>query len=338
MKAKRADVERALARGVGEVRLFLFHGPDTAGSNDLAARTIAGLKAERVALRPAALKDDPSLLAAEAAAFSLFGGNRAILVEGAGDDIVESVERLLDGTVHVNSVILIGSALRKGSKLLGLAESSPLALACTSYVPEGRDAYRLVSAIGTGLGLAIPNDVARRVAEAVGGDRAVIARELEKFALYLDAAPDRNVALGHDVVDALLAGGDEQNVSRISEAVLEGDLATLDEELGRAGPGHEVTTAWALSQRVITLTRLRFEVDGGNSVSAVIAAMGKSLFYKDRPSLERQLHCWTSARLASALRRLLTAERAHKSTGGLGAEAVGAALYALCGTASGTRQ
>ena len=89
MKANRSQIERALARPA-DTRLFLLHGPDESGSRGLARALAAamGADAERIDLTGAELKADPARLADEAAAISMFGGARWILVEQAGDDCV----------------------------------------------------------------------------------------------------------------------------------------------------------------------------------------------------------------------------------------------------------
>ena len=139
MKAKPADFQRAMARP-GETRLFLLHGPDEAGSRALVGRLGAamGAGAERVDLKGADLKDDPARLADEAAAISMFGDARWILVEQAGDESVAAVEALLAAPVTESAVIAIGGALRKTSALLKHAESHRAALTYPSSVPEGQ--------------------------------------------------------------------------------------------------------------------------------------------------------------------------------------------------------
>ena len=88
MKAKPPEVQRALAKPA-ETRLFLFYGPDESGSRAWIKRLgeAMGADAERVDLRGAELKEDPARLADEAAAISMFGDARWVLVEQAGDEI-----------------------------------------------------------------------------------------------------------------------------------------------------------------------------------------------------------------------------------------------------------
>lgn len=340
VKAGRGDIDRALA-APGKIRLFLLHGPDIAGSNALAARLTAALgpDVERVALAPASLKADPALLADEAASFSLFGGKRLIFVDSGGDELLDAVAALLDAPAGGNPVVIVTGALKKTSKLLALVEVSPHALANASYLPEGRDADRLAVEIGRAAGLAIPPDVARRLAESSGGDRALLASEIDKFALFLDADPERPATLEPEVVAALSADAEEGDLSRVVDAVLDGDMSALSRELTQlAGSGSEdVVLLRALSRRLLLLAKHRADVDAGSSVDSVMASAGKSMFYKDRPAVARQLGRWTADRLATAIERTIAAERNMKSTGSLGADAVHETLFGIAQAATRRR-
>lgn len=341
MKVRSDDVARAFASGAVKSRLYLFHGADAAGSAALAAglgRTL-GPDAERVALAPAMLKADPALLADEAASLSLFGTRRWVLVEGGGDELLDAVGALLATPASGNPVGIVAGALKKTSKLLALVENSPLATACASYIPEGRDAERMVVELGRTAGLAIAPELARRLASASGNDRALIAQEIDKFATYLDAAPDRSTPLDDATVDLLSAGNADGDLSRVVDAVLDGDTRALDQQLTRltAGGTDGMAALRALGRRILLLGRLRADVEGGSSVDAVLASAGRALYPREKASVSHQLGRWTATRLATALGRVAQAERDFKSAGSLGADAIAEPLFAIARAASPRR-
>ena len=102
-----------------------------------------GASAERIDLTGSDLKNDPARLADEAAAISLFGGARHILVEGAGDESAAAAEALLQAPTAGNPVVLLSGALKPASKLLKLATAAEQAIGFASYVPDARDAGKL---------------------------------------------------------------------------------------------------------------------------------------------------------------------------------------------------
>lgn len=341
MKASKPQIERALKSPGPDHRFFLLYGPDEAGSRALGKMLAAGMgaDAERIDLAGSELKADPARLADEAASISLFGGSRYIWVEPAGDEATDAVQALLDVPSAGNPVVILAGALKATSKLLKLSLAAPSALAFASYVPDGRDADKLVLEMARDYGLGLRPDVARRVAEAAGGNRGIVAQELAKFAAFADAAPERPQQIDHDAIDAIGAASEEGDLSRLVDSVGGGDLDALEAELVRlASEGIDgIVLIRAVLRRMTLLAKLRAEVEKGNSVDTVMASHGKSLFWKDKQPVAQHLSRWRSEMIAKAIGRLLEAERQVKASGGLGAVAVNEELFAICRQAARLR-
>ncbi len=340
MIVKAPQLAGALAKAA-ETRLFLFYGPDEAGSRALAAKVAAavGEGAERIDLAPNDLKNDPARLADEAAAISMFGGPRYILVERAGDEIIAAAEALLSAEVAGNPVVVLAGDLKKSSKLLKAVADAPSAIAFASYVPEAGKADQLVLEKAPVYGLILSRDVARRVADGCGGNRAVIDQELGKYALFLDSSPEARKALEHETIDAVGAGADEGDLSRLVDSVASGDGAGLEAELIRLrSEGVEgISLVRAMLRRMSLLAKLRAEVEQGNSPSAVMTSSGKSLFWKEKDQIAGQLAKWRSDLVGKAISRLVEAERQVKAPGGLGPIAVDEELFTICRQAARLR-
>ena len=331
MILKRPQMERALDRPDPAVRMFLLYGPDEAGSRDLAARlgtAMAG--AERIDLTGAGLKVDPARLSDEAMAMSLFGDRRYIRVEPAGDDAMPAIEALMEAPAAGNPVVVVAGALRKDARLVKLATTRIDVLGCISYAPDGAEADRIAQAMATAHGLRMAPDIAQRLAAASGGDRALLAREIEKFALYLDAAPDRPATLDAAAFDALSADAEEGDVGALVNATFDGDLAALDAALTRMDAAADaILILRALVRRVLLLSGLRAEVAGGNSLDRAMAGAGKAIYFKDRGIIAGQVKRWTPQAIARAAERLAEAERDAKSSRSAGAAGLGELLFAI---------
>jgi DNA polymerase-3 subunit delta len=341
VKANRPQLERAL-KSPAETRFFLFHGPDDSGSRALveALAGAAGSGAERIDLAGSDLRQDPARLADEAASISLFGGARYIVVEPAGDEVVPALEALIESPRAGNPVALVAGALKPGSKLLKLALAEPSALAFASYVPEGRDADRLVADMARAEGLIVRPDLARRLGESCAGNRALIGQELKKLALYADASPEAPRPLDHDALDAVGAASEEGDLSRLVDSVGSGNSALLQAELLRLrSEGIEgIPLIRAVLRRMMLLTRLRAEVEAGNAVGAVMASpAAKSIFWKEKDAVAGQLGRWRADLLARTVSRLVEAERQIKASGGLGPLAADEELFAICRQAARLR-
>ena len=334
MKANLRQIEQALDRADPAIRFYLLHGPDESASRALARRIAKplGTDAEKVELAGGTLKADPALLADEAAAIALFGGPRYILIDPAGDEILDAVDALLALPQAGNPVIAVAGTLRKDAKLLKLATASDAAMAFASYAPEGRDADRLAITLGRDHGLSLTPDVARRLAAAAGNDRAVLDQELAKFAAYLDTGDDRPRELGHDALDALGADSEEGDLGKLVDAALSGDIAAADAELARLlSIGTDAIPIVRTFQRqLLLLAQLRGEVAEGQSIDAVMAGpAGRAIFWKDKDRMARLIARWSPQAIATALGRMAQAGRLVMRSGGPGAIAVETEILAL---------
>jgi DNA polymerase-3 subunit delta len=338
VKASKQSIGRAVDQPSRELRLFLFYGPDEAQSRGLAERLLQALGAEKFVLASGSVKSDPAALADEASAMSLFGGKRAIWVEPAGEEIAAGVETLLAGGESESPVIAIGGALRKTSALLKLAESSPRALAYASYVPEGADAERMVIDVGRRFGLKIAGPLASRIADACSNDQAIVAQELQKLALYIDASPQSPRELDHDAVDAVGAEMEGSDLPRLADLALAGEIHELADELARLpGAAEGIPVVRALHRRLLMLAPARARIERGEQSDAVMAALGKSLFWRDKELFGKLLRLWDAKGLARVAERAGRLERDLLFSPAPDQEALGEELLSIARAARGRR-
>ena len=274
MKANANQIRAALDAPRADIRLYLLHGPDESGAAELAQRLARamGPEAERIDIESSALRSDPGRLADEAASISLFGGARHIRVNGAGEETLEALSLLLDADQAGNPVVVVAPGVKTSGKIVKLAQSSPRALVFGCYVPDGADADRMVAQIARDHGLRTTGDTARRLASASGGDRAIVAREIEKLALYLDAGPDKPGEIDDAALDAVGADLGEAEMGRAIAAAVAGQVAAIGPELARLADAgvSPIPLLRGLVRRLITIAELRAEVDTGASIDAVM--------------------------------------------------------------------
>jgi DNA polymerase-3 subunit delta len=277
------------------------------------------------------VKANPAVLVDEAAALSLFGERRLIWIEPAGNDIVEGVEALLGAEAVESVVVAIAGSLTKASPLLKLAESSPRAIAFTAYLPEGEDAVRLVADLGRRVGLKINPSVAGRIADACGNDQAIIAQELEKLALYVGASPNSPRELEDDAIDAVGADSSEGDFLRLADLALLGEVSEIAQEVARmpAGGSEAIPAIRSLQRRLLMLAPARARIERGERPDAVMASLGKSLFWKDKGRIQAMLKLWSASDLAKIAERAGALERNLMFTAVPAREALGEELLAI---------
>lgn len=320
MKASASQLRAALDSVSPAVRLYLLHGPDEAGARDWAQRLARamGPDAERIDIDGASLRSDPGRLATEAASLSLFGGARHIRVTGIGEEAHEAIALLLDADRAGNPVIAIAPALKATGKLVKLVLSAPAAMSFACYAPDAAEADRLAAAIASEHGLRTTGQTARRLVTASGGDRAILTREIEKLALYLDAAPDRPAMLEDEAIDAIGADLGEAEMARAIDAAIGGDAATLGVELARLGDAgvSPIPMLRALVRRLMTLAELANEVERGAAINEVIER--HRIFFREKATTARALRHWSAVRISIAIDRLRQAERAMMGSASAG--------------------
>ena len=341
MKANAGQIERALDNPPGDIRLYLLYGPDESTSHAQAARLARamGSTAQRIDLSGATLKEDPSRLADEAAAISLFGDKQYIRLTSFGEEALPAITALLEASQCGNPVVAIGGALKASSGVLKLVLAEKGAMACANYALEGEKADALAMALAREQGLRLTQDAARGVVSAAGNDRAIMAREIEKLALYMDAAPDRPKEAGVSELDAIGAGEGEGELARLVDAVMDGQPSKLAAELAMLGEdGLEgIPLLRAVARRVQLLGSMSAKVANGEQAAAVAESAIRSLFWKEKIPAQRQFRRWTPERLATAADRLLAAERAIKGVASAGTILADAEFVAIARVAQKLR-
>jgi DNA polymerase-3 subunit delta len=330
VKLAKGTIGRAVDQPNAEIRFYLFYGPDEAQSRALAERLLGALGASKFIVAGAAVKSDPAVLTDEAAALSLFGGKRAIWIEPAGDEIVAGVEGLLQADNVESPVIAIAGALRKTSALLKIAEPSPKVVAFAAYIPEGADAERMVIDVGRRFGLKIAPPLAARIADSAANDQAIVAQELQKLALYIDASPQAPKELDHDALDAVGADLSESDAPRLADLALSGELGGLADELAQLPQAAEaIPVVRALQRRLLMLAPARARIERGETSTDVMMSMGRALFFKEKALVGKLLTLWDAKRLATVAERTGRLERELMFSDAPPREALGEELIAI---------
>lgn len=325
MKAEKpAELGRLTSLPSG-TRLFLLAGPDESTCAALGDQLVAlaGGDADRIDLSNDDLKRDPARLATEAASMSLFAGARIIRlnIAGAGDDCIDAITALFDADAAPNTVVAVAPALTKKAKLMKLAEDAPMARVAVCYQPDARELAAIAVAAARAEGLQLGSSEAAQLVDLVAGDQKLLVREIEKLALYRDAAPDRQRAVAADDIAALGAAVHEEDISACVNVTLAGqvgELPALFATIDAVGVA-EIRLIRALATRVMLLARLRAEVDNGQHPKTLVEDRRTGIFWKEKDAVARQLRLWDSIRLARLMTRLLAVERGLKAPGTIGA-------------------
>lgn len=308
MKARPEQIEAAARSGDFARPVFLLFGPDEAASAAQADALVKamGEGAERVVLIGSDLRSDPARLADEASSLSLFGDRRIIRVDVNGDEGLAAVENLLALETCENPVVIVGTGMTDKGRIAKAVTAAKNALACMNYQPSARDMAMLVRRMADGAGIELAPDMVEAVAAGSGFDRRLAQGEIDKLALYLDAAPERRQQVKPEVFAALSAASDDADMGPVVNAVLSGDRAAIAHELQRIDELalSEVGLVLALQRRVMLLASLAPRVTGPGGASRLVDNE-RRIHFSEKPAVARQLERWNAAMLGHLNARLI---------------------------------
>lgn len=320
MKVEPRDAERLIAAPPADARLYLFYGPDEGQARDLAQRLEARFGLDRLDLAPAEVAAQPGRLADEAASVSMFGPAPCLRLVPAADAHAAAAALLLDASAAGNPAILIAGNLPGTSKLRKLAEAHPRARALACYPPSAADFARLARDTARAAGLDADPQALALLTAAVGGERGLLAQEVAKLAVYLDATAERPRKFTPADWHAVGAGEGAADIDPLVDAVAARDPAVTSQALrALAADGQRgILPLRAVARRFAQLAEARAAVDGGASADGAVTALRPPLFWKAKPAFLAQLRAWRAGELAAANHALLGAERAIKARGSVG--------------------
>ncbi len=264
-------------------------------------------------LMGSAIKSDPASLADEAAAQSLMGGRRVVLVRLGTEDISAALKPVLDMANMESLVVLEAGDLAATSPVRKLLEKHEHGASLACYEDGKATLASLVSEMSRAAGIVLSRDASDYIVAHLGSDRLVSRREIEKLILY--AGDKSEVSLE----DAMAVIGD--NVAMSIEAIIyaagDGNRQALETGLSRAAAeGLSPISLMRAAQRHFQRLHLAAAVcRQGKTPHEAIKSLRPSVLFMFEEQFKRQLSIWTEGRLAIALHLLTEAESQCKSTG-----------------------
>ena len=124
-----------------------------------------------------------------------------------------------------------------------------------------------------------------------GNDQAIVAQELEKLALYIDASPHSPKELEQEAIDAVGVDSGEGDFLRLADLALIGDVSR---DGGRAGAaaGRRVggdSRVRSLQRRLLMLAPARARIERGERLDAVMASSASPCSGRIKT---RSRRCW----------------------------------------------
>ena len=318
------------AKGRGAAQscgIFFFCGPDEAGASAAANDLVTWLPepGERVEIPGSQLRSDPAKLGDEARTTSLFGDKRHIWIRANGEEAMEALRVLTEtadfGAGEACPIIVVATSATDKSRTAKLLEKRKDALVAMFYAPDLMSVTKSVRALADAAGVRLGGDLAERIARAANLDVRLARSEVDKLALYLDAAPQSPQTATADDIDAIGAASEDDGFAPLVNAVMGGQSAKVGAELARMKQLglNPVGVLLAFERRAAQLARIAAalgsrpfgELDRGQE-----ARLG--IFFKEKRDIGQQFAIWRhgdrldrlTQRLVGLHRELLTNSQA----------------------------
>ena len=320
MKLAARQIDGFLRAPSRDARVVLIYGPDIGLVRErarLIGRTVVADLDDpfkTVSLQGRTLTDDTARLNDEAMAFSMFGGNRLIVVEQADDGITPVIKSYLAGPSPDNLVVVEAGNLGRKSTLRALCEKSAAAAALPCYVDEGRDLSALLREAFLAEGYGIDVDALGWLTRTVAGDRQRVRTEIAKIATYMGATA-RTITLA-DARACCAEGGVESLDTLIGAAAAGQADAALAAYTKLLAEGVSIVVILRGLQNHFRKLHLAVaRTQQGMSAEDSVAQVTPPLFFKTLDAFRAQMRQWTLPQVEAMLQRLAALEAQTRQTG-----------------------
>lgn len=335
MVAVRAqEADRLVARPPQDVVFYLVYGPDT-GLVSERAKAIAAAFSDPgdpfalVRIEASELSANPTRLADEAYAVSMFSSRRAILLRDGGGraDLASRFRTLFKEPPPDTAIVVEAGDLKKSNPLRTAFEQEKQAYAIPCFADDERSIGALIDEEARAAGLSIASEARALLVSLLGGDRLMTRGEIQKLCLH--AYGRGTITL--DDVEMLVGDSSTFAVDEVIDAAAAGSLTALVEGLAKArAEGVDAgQMAGAALRHFMLLDELRAAVDAGVSPADAVNGARPPVFFKRKGKIEAALGLWPPARLARAIVVLGDAARDARLNATLSADIVGETLMTL---------
>ncbi|MBY0406951.1 MAG: DNA polymerase III subunit delta [Rickettsiales bacterium] len=318
MKIAPKSIEGFLASPPAHYRAILLYGPDAGLIRERAKLLIEKTLGKNhdpfalVELMEAKLTADPALLSDELSAISMMAPKRVIWLRDAGDKLTKIIAEASE-QFHADALLLVsGDELSSRSSLRAWFEKDPAAAAIACYHDEVRDVSAVIRKTFEEAQVNADRDAVEYLSQQLGNDRYVTRQELEKCITY--AGVSKHLTLPD--VQALVDYNREANFDDLVNAVADRNLGALERHLTLIlREGNQPVAYLRILQRYFNrLYAIRAKMNEGISAEAVVQGLRPPVFFRQIPILTRHAQTWQTDHIVRALRALINAELACKTS------------------------
>jgi len=321
VNVKGAAVRRFLDKPDKGVRAVLLYGPNESFVHEAAQKLVAhalGKSDDPYAIAKLGeddIKRDSARLIDALSAQSLLGGPTIVWARVAGKAADPALLDALDAFERgdpLGYLVVEAGDLGSSAETVKKFAAAQHAAAIVFYEETEAERAQHARMLAAAAGLAFEPGAEELFLASLPADRGLVAREVEKLALYAHGLGRR---ISSEDLDALMASEAESALDAASLAAAQGRANQAVESLARIDALSGVSALRALLRRLHQLRDARALIDQGMAPSDAVAKLRPPVFWKERDAVAAQTRAWSAKKLNAAFDTLWQAELRCKVAG-----------------------
>lgn len=323
MKIATRQIQPFLSSQAKTCKAVLIYGADEGQAREHAATLARAVGADPkdpfsfVEISEDQLKANPTLLHDELFAMSMMGGQRFVRLLADADSVAKTLEGIYNAknaTLPDAYLLVLAGELTARSGLRNLFEAHPQMAAIACYKDENQNIAGLITQTFSKANIQPSSDAREYLIANLGVDRNITRSELEKIVLYCGDGGK----LSLEDARQLVGNSADTGLDDLCEALADGQIRRTDAMLQKLlkEAVQPIMIVRGLQRYFLRLHLLAAQIAQDRiPVSQAVANAKPKVFYKQVPTMERQLNLWKLPMLDKTLLLLTAAERACKTTG-----------------------
>jgi len=233
---------------------------------------------------------------------SLFGSNRIIIINNATDKIVNLIKNITGKCSKNIFIIIFSDILEKKSKLRNLFETNNKTL-CVPCYSDSETQLQIIAKRELGKdNIILSQESINLLIEKSNFDRGSLKNEIEKIRSY---SLNKNKIEINEIKTIINFAGEHKSDHLINECLC-GNILQYKKILSEMYTNaiNQIFMLRILSNKVQRLLRLKKIQKDFNSLDSLLSSSKPPIFWKEKPTIKKQLNIWKLDDLKSTINEI----------------------------------
>ncbi|MBS0236139.1 MAG: DNA polymerase III subunit delta [Proteobacteria bacterium] len=300
---------------INKTKLILLHGPEDAivyANLHMVLEKLQQIypEAEITKLSYSEIKEHPVHLIDEMRTNSLFASQKILIVEDCSSSCNKELQKVLQGKISVEMLIMVAGDLAKSSTLRQTVEKLETGMSIACYKPDVAQLQQHIRSTLNKLGVKTETGVVEVLANIMPPNPMLIDNELEKVCLYKNNEPITIADLA-----VVYENASELSLDDLCLAIIKRDPKNMVRALARI-EYHDlnfmliIRTILNFSLKLITVKE---KMNKGVTAATAVAQLQPQVFFKQRDNLALAAKTWDSAQAYELMNKIVELELRCKS-------------------------